>query len=148
MNGTETGTVRRPWDQVEYTLGQIAKYNIPIEQICRAVKRENRAAVRQYLAGESPSGNWRIDCVILSIIQDIVDARRSEQRQVEEPRELHCAPRHPGIRGRECCVLTWSREQFLDLVRLSQPGLVDGLYNELLKAYDDPKQPDEPVTEF
>jgi hypothetical protein len=37
MNGTETGTVRRPWDQVEYTLGQIAKYNIPIEQICRAV---------------------------------------------------------------------------------------------------------------
>ncbi len=126
-----TNAVRDP---LEYTLGQIARHKIPIEQICRVVKRENRTAVKQYLAGELPSGHWRIDCAILSIIQDIVDARRSEQRQIEEPRELHSAPRHPGIRGRECCVLTWSREQFLELVRLSQPELVDGLTAETAEA--------------
>jgi putative DNA primase/helicase len=122
------------WDPLEYTLDQIARHKIPIEQICRAVNREHRTAFKEYLAGKSPSKHFKIGSTILSIIQDIVDARKSEQRQIEEPRELHSAPRHPGIRGRECCVLTWSREQFLDLVRLSQPELVDGLTEEEAEA--------------
>ena len=125
------------WDPLEYTLDQIARHKIPIEQICRAVKREHRTAVKEYLAGKSPCKHFKIGGTILSIVQDIVDARMSEQRQVEEPRELHCAPRHPGIPGRECTILRLSRGRFLELCRLSQPELVDALGEETAKANDE-----------
>ena len=85
MSGTKTATVRRPWDPLKYTLGQLAKHNIPIEQICLAVNREDRAAVKAYLAGEFPFKHCQIGSEILSIIQDIVDGVLIGAQLVDEP---------------------------------------------------------------
>ena len=58
--GTKAGDVHRSRDPLEYTLDQIATHKIPIEQICRAVKREHRTAFKEYLAGKSPSKHFKI----------------------------------------------------------------------------------------
>ena len=143
MSGTEAATVSRPWDPVEHTLGQLSKHSIPIEQICRALEPHFTAEdVIAFLADEkvppSPgkyflfSKATTLSMTICSRIQDIADARLREKLQMEGRQEWYVVPRHFGVAGREGSVLTCSRREFLELVKLSQPELVAGLAEEAI----------------
>ena len=138
MNLTEAATVRRPYDHLQYTLKQLAKHNIPIEQIVRALEPHYSAEeVKAYLAGNKTKSAVAVGMVVPEVIQDILDARQIERNQIDGHRDRYTAPYHPGIRGRECTILNLSRERFLELCRLSQPELVDALGEETAEASEE-----------
>jgi putative DNA primase/helicase len=124
-----------PCDHLQYILKQLAKHDIPREQIVRAYPPHYAAEVRAFLEGKDK--NYKLTLDIPGKIQKIVDARHIELRQTEGRREWYTAPRHPGIPGRECAILKLPRERFLELCRLSQPELVDALGEETAKANDE-----------
>jgi putative DNA primase/helicase len=147
MNGTKESRVSFSNPQLAHIRDELERHNITVEQLCRALEPHFTADdVTAFLADEklppSPgkyflfSKATTLSMTICSTIQDIADARRLERHQVEESRAqqehryAYIAPRHPGIEGREVSVHTCSRGEFLELVKLSQPELVDGLTQE------------------
>lgn len=111
---------------------QVRTYAILPGQVARAVAARCRVApanVDEYLAGRrvGTQADWSIGGTVLEIMGDIIWARYVEERQVKSRRRGRClAPRHPGVPGREHTILNLRREDFLELVRLSQPELVAG----------------------
>ena len=151
MIGTKGSPVRLSNPRLAHIRDELERHGITVEQLCRALEPHfTTDDVTAFLADEkvppSPGKYFlftkatTLSMMICSTIQDIADARRLERHQVEESRAeqkhryAYTAPRHPGIEGREISVHTRSREQFLELVKLSQPELVDGLVEEEVEA--------------
>lgn len=151
MNGTKGSRVRFSNPQLVHIRDELERHNITVEQLCRALEPHFTADdVTAFLADEkvppSPekyflfSKATTLSMTICERIQDIADARLREKLQVEESREeqkhryAYIAPSHPGIEGREVSVHTCSRGEFLELVKLSQPELVDALTKEADEA--------------
>jgi len=145
MNGTKESRVRFSNPQLAHIRDELVRHNITVEQLCRAMEPHFTADdVTAFLADErvppSPgkyflfSKATTLSMTICSRIQDIADARLREKLQMEGRQEWYVAPRHFGVAGREGSVLTCSRREFLELVRLSQPELVDGLTEEAAEA--------------
>lgn len=151
MSGARESPVRFSNPQLAHILHELESHSITVEQLCRALEPHFTADdVTAFLADEKvPSSPGKyflfskattLSMTICERIQDIADARLREKVQVEESREeqkhryAYIAPSHPGIEGREVSVHTCSRGEFLELVRLSQPELVDGLAEETAEA--------------
>jgi hypothetical protein len=139
MAGTNSSPpFRPPCNYLQYILEQLVTHNIPIEQIASALEPHYPAEeVKGYLAGNKTKDAIELAMVIPEMIQDIADAEQIERNQIEGHRDRYVAPYHPGIKGRECAVITPSREQFLELCRLSQPELVDALGEETAEVDDE-----------
>lgn len=151
MSGARESPVRFSNPQLAHILHELESHSITVEQLCRALEPHFTADdVTAFLADEKvPSSPGKyflfskattLSMTICERIQDIADARLREKVQVEESREeqkhryAYIAPSHPGIEGREVSVHTCSRGEFLELVKLSQPELVDGLAEETAEA--------------